>query len=65
LGDKLAPSAAEVAARLGVTETALYSAIHRLRRRYGEVLRREVAHTVARPEEIEEELRYLVRVLSS
>jgi RNA polymerase sigma-70 factor (ECF subfamily) len=65
LGDKLAPAAAEVAARLGVTETALYSAIHRLRRRYGEVLRREVAHTVARPEEIEEELRHLVRVLSS
>jgi RNA polymerase sigma-70 factor (ECF subfamily) len=64
-GDKVVPSASEVAARLGMTETALYSAIHRLRRRYGEVLRREVAQTVARPEEIEEELRHLVRVLSS
>lgn len=57
------PSGAEVAARLGLSETAVYSVVHRLRRRYGELLREEVAHTVARPEEIEDELRHLVRVL--
>jgi RNA polymerase sigma-70 factor (ECF subfamily) len=64
MGEKQAPSGAEVAARLGVTETAAYSAVHRLRRRYGELLRHEIAHTVARPEEIDEELRHLVKVLS-
>lgn len=62
-GDRQAPAGSEVAARLGLSETAVYSAVHRLRRRYGELLREEVAHTVARPEEIEDELRYLARVL--
>ncbi len=57
-------SGADVAARLGLSETAAYSAIHRLRRRYGELLREEVAHTVARPEEIDDELRHLAQVLS-
>jgi len=58
------PAGAEIAARLGITETAVYSAVHRLRQRYGELLREEIAHTVASPGEIDEELRYLVRVLS-
>lgn len=62
--ERQAPSGAEVAARLGLSETAVYSAVHRLRRRYGELLREEVANTVARPEEIEDELRHLARVLS-
>ena len=42
----------------------MYSAVHRLRQRYGELLREEIAHTVANPQEIDEELRYLARVLS-
>jgi RNA polymerase sigma-70 factor (ECF subfamily) len=62
--ERQAPSGAEVAARLGLSESAVYSAVHRLRRRYGELLREEIAHTVAQPDEIEEELRHLVRVLS-
>jgi hypothetical protein len=49
---------------LRITESAAYSAIHRLRKRYGELLREEIAQTVNRPEEIEEELRYLAGVLS-
>jgi RNA polymerase sigma-70 factor (ECF subfamily) len=61
--EKQSGSSAEVAARLGITESSLYSAIHRLRRRYGELLREEVAHTVAAPDEVEEELRYLAQVL--
>ena len=63
-GEREAPSGAELSARLQLTEGAVYSAIHRLRRRYGELLREEVAKTVARPEETDEELRHLARVLS-
>ena len=52
-----------IAARLEMTEGALKVAAHRLRQRYRELLREEVAHTVARPEEIDEELRYLIAVI--
>jgi RNA polymerase sigma factor (sigma-70 family) len=62
--EKQTHSGAEVAVRLGITESAVYSAVHRLRQRYGELLREEVAHTVADPQEIDEELRHLVRALS-
>lgn len=54
----------EVSARLGLSEGALRVAVHRLRQRYRELLRAEVADTVSGPEEIEEELRYLFRVLA-
>jgi RNA polymerase sigma-70 factor (ECF subfamily) len=57
-------SYAQLAPQLGMTEAALKMAIHRLRRRYGELLRLEVAQTVATPAEIEEELRYLREVLA-
>jgi RNA polymerase sigma-70 factor (ECF subfamily) len=50
---------------LGLTETALKVAVHRLRQRYRELLRAEVAHTVERPEEVDEELRYLIAVISN
>ena len=63
-GEKPFLSGAVLAARLGIAEASAYSAVHRLRKRYGELLREEIAHTVNRPEEIEEELRYLVQVLS-
>ncbi len=55
----------EIAERLGLSVGSVYSAVHRLRQRYGELLREEIAQTVAAPGEIEEELRYLLRVLSS
>jgi len=63
-GEKQTKAGAQLAAQLKITESAAYSAVHRLRKRYGELLREEIAQTVNRPEEIEEELRYLVRVLS-
>jgi RNA polymerase sigma factor (sigma-70 family) len=50
---------AEVSRRLEMSEGAVKTAVHRLRRRYRELLREEITHTVARPEEIEEEIRYL------
>ena len=54
---------AEVATRLGLSEGALKVTVHRLRQRYREVLREEVAHTVGTREEIDEELRYLIAVV--
>lgn len=45
-----------VAARLDMTEGAVKTNAHRLRQRYGECLRTEIAQTVRRPEEVEEEL---------
>lgn len=58
-GENLAPSYRELAGRLGLSEGALRVAAHRLRRGFGEILRLEVAHTVATPTEIDDELRYL------
>jgi RNA polymerase sigma factor (sigma-70 family) len=53
-----------VAEQLNTTAGALRVAIHRLRRRYGELLREEVARTVADPNEVEQEIRLLMSVLS-
>jgi RNA polymerase sigma-70 factor (ECF subfamily) len=36
--------------------------VHRLRRRYRELIRDEIANTVASPDEVEEEMRYLLKV---
>jgi RNA polymerase sigma factor (sigma-70 family) len=58
-----APSRAEIAARLGMTENAVWQAFHRLRRRYQVLLREEISHTVAIASDIEDELRYLISVL--
>jgi RNA polymerase sigma-70 factor (ECF subfamily) len=54
----------QVAARLRMTEGAVKVALHRLRHRFGEVVRNEIAQTVASPAEVEEELRALLAVLS-
>jgi RNA polymerase sigma-70 factor (ECF subfamily) len=51
-------------ARLKMEAGALKVALHRLRRRFGELLRREVAHTVARPEDVVLEIRHLLPVLA-
>lgn len=55
----------QVAAELGTTESAVKSTVHRMRHRYGELLRAEVGRTVSRPEEVDEEIRYLFSVLGS
>jgi RNA polymerase sigma-70 factor (ECF subfamily) len=54
----------ELAGRLAMSAGAVKVAAHRLRRRYRELLREEIAHTVAGPEEVEEELRLLFAALS-
>lgn len=56
---------AEIAAQAGMNEGAVRVAVHRLRRRFRELFREEIAHTVARPEDIDEEVRHLLRVLSA
>lgn len=57
-------SAGELAARLGVNEGALRVAVHRLRTRYREVLRAEIANTVESVLEVDAEMHHLFKVLS-
>jgi RNA polymerase sigma-70 factor (ECF subfamily) len=53
-----------VAEELSISEGALKVMVHRLRRRYGELLREEIAQTVASPEDIKDELSYLLSAVS-
>jgi len=56
---------AELAIQLGMTEAAVKMAIHRLRKRYGELLRLEIAQTVVTSAEIDQELRHLLSALAA
>ncbi|MDQ6862179.1 MAG: sigma-70 family RNA polymerase sigma factor [Verrucomicrobiota bacterium] len=60
-----APSQAEIAAHLGMTENAVRQAFYRFRQRYQSLLRDEIAHTVATPGDIEDELRHLIAVVAA
>jgi hypothetical protein len=53
-----------LAAELDMTAGAVATAVHRLRDRYRELVREEVAHTVADPAEVEDEIRSLLAALS-
>jgi RNA polymerase sigma-70 factor (ECF subfamily) len=55
---------AELADEMGLSVEAIKVTVHRLRRRYGELLRTEIAQTVSSPEEIEDELRNLFAALA-
>lgn len=55
----------EVAAKLVMTEGAIKVAVHRMRQRYREILRHEIAQTVSHPNEVDEEIRALFAILSS
>jgi hypothetical protein len=61
-GDRGVTPYSEISARLGLGESAMKMAVLRLRRRFGEMLRAEIAQTVTRPEEIDEEIRSLFGV---
>ena len=64
-GEPDADAYAVVAQRLQVSPQGVKSAVHRLRRRFRDLFREEIAHTVATRAEIDEELRYLVQLMTS
>jgi RNA polymerase sigma factor (sigma-70 family) len=57
------PSQAEIATEFEMTENAVKQAFYRFRQRYQFLLREEIAHTVAMPSDIEDELRHLISVV--
>jgi RNA polymerase sigma-70 factor (ECF subfamily) len=64
VGDRTSQPYQELARKLGISEGTVKSAVHRLRQRYRQLLRDEIARTVAGPGEVEEELRHLIAVLA-
>ena len=56
---------AEIAARLGLKENAVRTAVHRLRTRYRDLLRAEIAETVASPAEVDAEMQHLFAALAT
>jgi RNA polymerase sigma-70 factor (ECF subfamily) len=58
-------SYAQIAVELNLTEAAVKAAVHRMRARYREILRSEIAKTVASPDEVDEELRHLFATFAS
>jgi RNA polymerase sigma-70 factor (ECF subfamily) len=62
-GEKQSLSYADAALRLHMSEGAVRVAVHRLRTRYGQLLRQAIAETLADPSDVDEELRHLLSVL--
>jgi DNA-directed RNA polymerase specialized sigma24 family protein len=58
-------SARELGTALGMTEGAVRVAVHRMRQRYGELIREEVAATLDACEDVEAELRHLTTALAA
>jgi len=54
-----------VAARLGLSETAVRVSVHRLRKKFQAKLKQEIADTVSDPADIDDEIRYLIRALDA
>jgi RNA polymerase sigma factor (sigma-70 family) len=55
---------AQLAVQLNMTVVAVKVTVHRLRHRYRDLLRAEIAHTVATPGEVDDEIRHLIKVMS-
>ena len=64
LGEVPSLSQADASRRLGLTEGSVKVAVHRLRKRFREVVKAQIAQTVDDPTQVREELRYLVDVLA-
>jgi RNA polymerase sigma-70 factor (ECF subfamily) len=58
------PGHEALAAGLGMSTAAVGTAVFRMRRRYGELMRYEIAQTVTSPAEVEEEIAHLIRVVA-
>lgn len=65
LGAGATSSQADAAATLGMSETAVKVAVHRLRARFRELIRAEIAATVSDPAEVADELRHLIKIAST
>lgn len=63
-GERIGRSYAETAEQLGMTEGAVKVEVHRIKKRYAELLRAAVQQTVASPQEVDEELRYLFQIFA-
>jgi RNA polymerase sigma-70 factor (ECF subfamily) len=63
-GERRAQPYAALGSKLGMSEGAVKVAVHRLRQRYRQILKDEIAQTVSAPQEVEEEMRYLLAVLA-
>ncbi|MGB9603943.1 MAG: RNA polymerase sigma factor [Limisphaerales bacterium] len=57
-------SQSEAAAKLGLSESAIKVAIHRLRKRFREAVKFEISQTIPETDNVEEELKYLIEVLA-
>jgi hypothetical protein len=64
LGDRGGEPYSELARRLGTTESGIKSAVHRLRQRFRELFREEIARTVGNVGEVDDELRHLITTMS-
>lgn len=64
-GDRSGRPYAELAGELEMTEGAVKVAVHRLRQRYGEILRQEIARTVGSACDVQDELRHLLRIVGN
>ncbi len=64
IGDRQAQPYTVLGAKLGMSEGAVKVAVHRLRQRYRQLLRDEIANTVASPQQVDEEMHYLFAVLA-
>jgi RNA polymerase sigma-70 factor (ECF subfamily) len=65
VGERANQPYAQLATKLGMSESAVKVAVHRMRGRYRKLLREEIAQTVASNEEVDSEMRHLLRVLSA
>jgi len=63
-GERDGGAYAGISQRLALSEGAVRVAVHRLRQRYGELLRSEIAQTVSGTEQVDDEMRYLLTALS-
>ena len=62
-GEKGEAGYRDIATSLNTSEAAIKMTVYRLRQRYGELVRDEIAQTVATAAEVDEELRYLIALL--
>jgi len=63
-GDAESTPYPELAERFGLTLANVKTTANRLRQRYRELLREEIAHTVTLPSQVDEEIRHLMQVVS-